>query len=238
MYDPLELSLKIEKYVVNNNFQRKYYRFRGAKYYGGISTADVVGCNLNCVFCWVHPKIRYRIKDVGKFYKPEIVAEKLASIARKANFRQLRISGGEPTIGEDHLICLIECLEKYPYRFILETNGILLASKDYVKKLSNFNNLYVRVSLKAGSPETFSKVTGAIPKAYYYPLQALKNLINYGVPCHASVIIDFCKKSEFKFLTNNLQNIDPILVTNLEFESLILYPHVKKGLKKIGYKIE
>ena len=34
MYDPLELSKKIEKIVVENNL-KKYYRFRPTGFYGG-----------------------------------------------------------------------------------------------------------------------------------------------------------------------------------------------------------
>ncbi|MFX1298467.1 MAG: radical SAM protein [Promethearchaeota archaeon] len=235
MYNPLEISSTVQKYVLKNGNFKKYYRFRGAKYYGGISTADVVGCNLHCCFCWVHPKVRYRFQTVGEFYSPELVGQKLVQIAQKAHFNLLRISGGEPTIGEAHLIALLKYVDEYPYEFILETNGILLSNEDYTKQLDKFNKLHVRVALKAGTPETFSKVTGAIPKAYYYPLDALRLLIEYEVSCHASIIINFCSNGELKFLIKELQNIDSSLVQELEYESLILYPHVKKGLKKSGY---
>ena len=50
MYNPLELSKKIEKIVVQNNL-KKYYRFRPTGFYGGIATADTVGCNLRFKFC-------------------------------------------------------------------------------------------------------------------------------------------------------------------------------------------
>ena len=236
MYDPIEISLKIEKNLVKDDSARKYYRFRGAKYYGGISTADVVGCNLHCRFCWVHPKVRYRFREVGQFYSPEIVGQKLVHIAERAGFRQLRVSGGEPTIGEDHLIALLKYLDDFPYRFILETNGMLLSQERYVKNLKSFTNLYVRVALKAATPETFSKVTGAIPDAYYYPLKALELLVKHEISCHSSIVVDFCSKQELNFLIQELYKIAPFLGDNLEYESLILYPHVKKGLKKIGYE--
>ncbi|NVM30631.1 MAG: radical SAM protein [Candidatus Helarchaeota archaeon] len=234
MYDPIELSTKIESHVIKNRVQKKYYRFRGAKYYGGISTADVVGCNMYCHFCWVNPKVRHRYQTVGKFYGPEEVGERLVQIAKKAKFNRLRVSGGEPTIGEEHLIALLSSLDDFPYPFILETNGMLLSQESYVKNLVNFNNLYVRVALKAATPEIFSKVTGAVPAAYHYPLQALNLLIQNEIPCHASIIIDFCTQEDLKCLADQLKEISPDLVGQLEFESLILYPHVVKGLKKIG----
>lgn len=188
-----------------------------------------------CYFCWVHPKVRFNVQNVGQYYTPEQIGSKLVQIAQQANFHQLRISGGEPTIGEAHLIELLKYLNDFPYNFILETNGMLLSQKNYVKNLKNFNNLYVRISIKACTPEMFSKVTGAISDAYYYPLRALELLIENEIACHPSIIIDFCSKSEFQFFTQQLQQINPELPDKLEYESLILYPHVKKGLKKIGF---
>jgi len=238
MYDPLLVSPRIEKYVIKEQILKKYYRFRGAKFYGGISTADAVGCNMFCQFCWVNPKIRYRILNTGNFYSATDVGMQLVRIAQKANFTHLRVSGGEPTIGKDHLIALLEYLEDYSYIFILETNGMLLSDENYVLELKEFSNLHIRISLKAGTPEMFSKVTGAIPEAYYYPLQALKLLIKYEISCHASVIVDFCSQQDFQFLIQELQKISSQLINQLELESLLLYPHVIKGLKRIGLNMK
>ena len=66
MYDPLELSKKTENIVTNKNM-KKYYRFRPTKFYGGISTADVVGCNLRCKFCWSGNSV-WNAKNTGRFY--------------------------------------------------------------------------------------------------------------------------------------------------------------------------
>jgi len=238
MYNPLLVSPRIEKYVIEKQKLKKYYRFRGAKFYGGISTADAVGCNMFCPFCWVNPKIRVHVLNTGQFYSPVEVGMHLVQIAQKAKFSNLRVSGGEPTIGRAHLIALLLYLKKFPYSFILETNGMLLSDESYILELKEIPNLHIRISLKAGTPEMFSKVTGAVPEAYYYPLEALKHLIKHGISCHASVIIDFCSKADFEFLAQELQEINPRLITQLELESLLLYPHVVKGLKRIGFNIK
>ncbi len=47
MYNPVEIAEITEKTVCENN-RRRYYRFRPARFYGGISTADCVGCCLRC----------------------------------------------------------------------------------------------------------------------------------------------------------------------------------------------
>lgn len=105
-FDPLEKA-KLAAQVVCRGDHRKYYRFRPAKFYGGIATADCLGCCLRCLFCWSWPKViapgRY-----GKFYSPAQVAGKLTHIALKKGFHQLRISGNEPTIARDHLIKVLE----------------------------------------------------------------------------------------------------------------------------------
>ena len=43
MFDPVIRARAVEKLVLVNG-KRKYYRFRFARYYGGIVTADAVGC--------------------------------------------------------------------------------------------------------------------------------------------------------------------------------------------------
>ena len=64
---------------------------------------------------------------------------------------------------------------------ILETNGILIgADESYARDLARFNNLYVRVSLKACNQTEFSAVTGAIPEGFQLQLQALESLARFG----------------------------------------------------------
>ena len=47
MYDPIDVAKKVEEIVVRGAL-KKYYRFRPTGFYGGIVTADTVGCNLRC----------------------------------------------------------------------------------------------------------------------------------------------------------------------------------------------
>ena len=97
----------------------------------------------------------------GKFYLPQQVAEKLTTIAYKKRFRQVRISGNEPTLARDHLL---QVLEQIPgdILFILETNGILIGhDSTYARDLSRFENLYVRMSMKGTSEAEFTRLTGA-----------------------------------------------------------------------------
>ena len=163
LIDPIKLSENVRRVVCicrskGGLEERKYYRFRGGRWYGGIATADCVGCNLRCIFCWSW-RPRDNMYSYGKFYGPAEVSKRLISIARSRGYRLLRLSGGEPTICRQHLLQVLDSLSHENYTFILETNGILIGyDKKYAKDLSKYPNLHVRVSIKGTSPEEFSKL--------------------------------------------------------------------------------
>jgi len=234
VYDSLRLGQTLEKIVAKGD-QRKYHRFRGARWYGGIATGDVVGCNLFCHFCWARDDVRLRPAMAGEFFSAEDSFSRLNRIARSKHYRQLRLSGQEPTIGREHLVGLLGLVEKSPYVFILETNGILIGGEeDYAAALAGNRNLGVRVSLKGASEGEFSLLTGAKPEGFELQLKALRNLIDAGVRCHAAAMTSFTSKRDFEALRTRLNEIDQYLGENIEIEELILYPHVVKRLKGKG----
>lgn len=234
MYDPFERTKKLEDIAFQGN-KRRYYRFRPARWYGGIVTGDVCVCNLLCHFCWANDNIRSHPEKTGEYYTPEHAFKKLMSIANKCGYRQIRLSGQEPTIGREHLCGLLKLIDKTDCTFILETNGILIgAEKDYAEELSKFKKLHVRVSLKGTNEDEFSRLTGAIPEGYQLQINALENLLNAGVSCHPAVMISFSPHHAVNKLKARLGAIDHSLVKNLEIEELILYPHVISRLKKLN----
>ncbi len=241
MFNPLELA-ELTRNIVCKNSQRKYYRFRSSKFYGGIATADCVGCCLRCVFCWSWNVVS-KPQECGKFYSPQEVAGKLIAIAKSKKLRQLRISGNEPTICREHLLKVLELIPE-DLIFILETNGILIGSDmTYAEELSRFSNLYVRVSLKGTCEEEFSRLTGAVPEGFQLQLKALENLTKYKVNAHPACMISFSSPENIAALRKKLSSIDPAF-GDFEVEELILYPAVQKRLKKLkvdymtGYRPE
>lgn len=224
MYDPIELTKKIENIVTNGNL-KKYYRFRPTGFYGGIATADTVGCNLRCKFCWSGNSV-WNSKNTGKFYSSKDVADELQIIAQKKGYKQLRVSGGEPTIGREHLINLLKNIDGN-YLFILETNGILLGfDETYVDELSNFKNLHVRVCLKGIDLQEFSMLTGAV-LGFDYQMKALVNLMDKKMNFNIAIVT--VKKDKKQFLDKlNEIGLGKILI---EDEEITLYPQVKKRLE-------
>ena len=158
----------------------------------------------------------------GKFYSPAQVAGKLTHIALKKGFHQLRISGNEPTIARDHLIKVLELIPK-SLLFILETNGILIgADESYARDLARFNNLCVRVSLKACNQTEFSAVTGAIPEGFQLQLQALESLARFGVNVHPALMISLSLPEAIDAMKKRLGEIHRDFA-KVEIEELVVY---------------
>jgi uncharacterized Fe-S cluster-containing radical SAM superfamily protein len=233
--DPLAWAEKVLE-VVGSGEKRKYYRFRPAPYYGGIATADCVGCCLRCLFCWSW-HIVIQPEKMGRFYSAEEVVRNLTSIARKKGFEQVRISGNEPTLHRSHLLKVLGLISK-EFHFILETNGILIGyDPSYAKDLSSFTNLSVRVSLKGACPEDFACLTGAKAEIFELQLKALEHLVGEGVDCFPAVMANFSSLKTIKNLRRRLREIRSDFA-DFEEEELIPYPFVQENLQKAGLKYQ
>lgn len=188
-YDPIEL-MRLTEQKVCRGAERKYTDFYCVGVYGGISTGYLVGCCLRCVFCWVSLSRDYPDR-YGRFYTPDEVAERLIANARKRRMSKLRLSGGEPTLGKDHLLGVLERVDGRGFTFILETNGIPLGhDPDYGRALARYQDVHIRVSLKAGSAAGFQARTGAQSKYWQLPLQAIEHLMGAGVSYHVAAMTD------------------------------------------------
>lgn len=233
-FDPLKRSEEVENLVTSGD-KRLYYRFRPAPYYGGIATADAVGCSFLCVYCWNYNRNLYpeRFKE---FYTPQQVADKLLHIAYKKSFRLFRISGAEPILGEKTFTHLIEVLRlinqsKPDSSFILETNGFYLGYRvDILEKFQEFSNLGVRICLKGVDKESFEQTTGAKKDFYRFPLIALRELEGLGIRAWPALMGDLFSREEISKFESFLRENG--IRSELELEFLETYPFVLKNMKK------
>lgn len=233
MYDPVKRAEEMAR-IVCRGYLRKYYRFRPARFYGGIATADCVGCCLRCIFCWSWHEV-VRPGACGRFFSPEAVAGKLINIARKKGFDQVRISGNEPTISREHLLNVIEGIPGN-ILFILETNGVLIGHDEtYARDLARFKNLYVRVSFKGTTEEEFSALTGSKPEGFVLQLKALENLYRVGVEVRPAVMVSFSPADNIRAFKKRLAAIAPEL-EHIEIEELVLYRDIEKRLQKANMR--
>ena len=242
-YDPLELAKETENIVCKvgpTGLERKYTSFYATGVYRGIATGYACGCCLRCIFCWVDWSRDFPEK-YGRFYSPEKAFHNLIEVAEKYGVNKLRISGAEPTLGKRHLLKLLEYVESsHIPLFILETNGILFgADKKHVEEISKFKKVHVRVSLKAGTPEGFSKRTGAIPERFELPYQAIKNLLDSGVSFHVASMSDprLMSKKEREQMIKKLFEIDKQVALSLEEEICDPYETTIVRLSKAGINV-
>ena len=238
-YDPLELAKETEKIVCQKD-QRKYTDFYATGVYGGIATGYACGCCLRCIFCWVDLSREFP-ESYGQFYSPKQVFEKLRDVGLRYHVNKARISGAEPTLGREHLIALLRWIEESSISlFILETNGILFgADTSYVKEVSQFKKVHIRISLKAGNPGGFTKRTGAKHEAFILPFKAIQSLLRYRASFHvASMSRDsrFMEEEEREGLLKKLREIDPRLIKHLEEEIVDPYQTTLLRLKYANFK--
>ena len=240
-FDPVELAKETERIVCRGN-KRRYTSFYATGVYGGMATGYTVGCCLRCVFCWVGLGREFPHK-YGDFYSPEEAFQKLRKAAKRYGTQKGRISGAEPTIGRAHLVALLELVEESRFElFVLETNGILFGvDRDYVEEISKFPKVHVRVSLKAGTAEDFTRKTGGRPEAFELPFRGIRNLLECGASFHvAAMSLDprITSPGEREALFAKLLQIDPGLNRDLEEEVVDPYRTTLIRLKKAGMELE
>ncbi len=239
-YDPLERHRQIEKLVIQKRAdgdRKKYYRFRNDRWYGGVITADCAGCGLICKYCWVRQDSLLEGRGPGEFLTGEEVAEKMLRLMKEEKIHQVRISGGEATIGRKHLLAILNPLLHRKVHFILETNGILIGEDEtFAQDLALFPFVHVRVSLKGCSEEEFGRLTGADPQGFRLQLAALRNLTQAGVSAHPAPMVSFSTREDVDRFYGMIYKISPRMHSEIEKEELILYPHVLQKINRANLK--
>ncbi len=240
-FDALKLAQKTQDIVARDQ-KRKYTDFYTVGVYGGIATGYTCGCCLKCIFCWVGWSRDFP-EDYGDFYSPEEVLKRLEKAARPRRIRKARISGGEPTLVREHLLGVLQFVERSSFElFILETNGILFgADKSYAREIAGFKKVHTRVSLKAGTPEAFTKKTGARPEDFWLPFAGIENLASARASFHiAAMSADprFMDEAERRQLSERLERVHPKLSRNLEEEVVNPYQTTLARLKYAGCEVK
>lgn len=237
MISPDVLTELVYRYAVREIggvVYRRYRRFRVDRWYGGIATADVVGCNLRCGMCWAWRNTSY-VLNAGDWMAPEEVAARLKSLAKSRDLSQVRISGGEPLIAPRHLLKVAELLDDYT--FIVETNGLPI-DREVAKNLARLHNVVVRVSLKGATEDEFVKITQSPPQYFRKQLEAIRLLIEAGLaPCrevYPAAMLGFSTEESARRLEETLREIHRDLPRCIDVEYVILYPHVVKLMKSRG----
>jgi len=144
------------------------------------------GCNNKCVFCYASSP--ERIDDVYKMTTDEV--KKILRIIRNdAKVPTVSFTGGEPTLRRD-LPELIAYAKSIDMRVNLISNGVLLANKEYAKKLVDAGLDSAQLSLESNISEVHDKVVG-VHGTFEKTVKGFKNLKELGIHCHINTTI--CK---------------------------------------------
>lgn len=234
-FDPLQRSEEVERLVMKEE-RRLYYKFRAAPYYGGIATADAIGCSFLCAYCWSYGR-NENPSRFGRFYSPDEVAVNLLRLARPRSLELFRVTGSEPILGEfsfEHLLRIIELVqgEKPGARFILETNGLILGHRPDLAARLRLGHVLVRVGLKGVDPESFERITGARREFFTLPLDGLVNLERLGVRVWPALLGDLFATTEIATLRRTLR--ERKIRSELELEILEPYSFVVENMRRRG----
>ncbi|MDD8016529.1 MAG: radical SAM protein [Acidobacteriota bacterium] len=216
--------------------KRRYQKFRAAPYYGGIATADAVGCSFLCAYCWNYGRNENPAR-FGTFLSADEAAHHLLEIARRRSFRLFRVTGSEPILGEasfEHLLRVIEIVLGDDPRasFILETNGLMLGHKEELSQRLRLPRLSVRVAIKGVDEPSFERISGARGEFWRYAFLALVNLEENGVRSWPALMGTLFSGSERDRLRHILRTYS--ISSGLELESLESYPFVLENMKRRG----
>jgi uncharacterized Fe-S cluster-containing radical SAM superfamily protein len=239
-FDPLLRAKEVEDLVMKG-LARKYYRFRPARYYGGIATADIVGCPFLCAYCWNYGRNLHPERSRDKYYSPDEVSNRLINIIKRKGLNKVRLSGAEPILGVqsfEHLYQVVENLYKADpgLEFILETNGLLIGHEPgFVQSLSQFERLEVRVALKGFDEESFEGVSGSEKKFFDIPIKGLRDLIRNGINAWPAIMYETFGAEGIGKINKKLKAI--CRPEELEIEYLETYPFVLENLKKRSISI-
>jgi uncharacterized Fe-S cluster-containing radical SAM superfamily protein len=223
-FDPILRSHEVERMVMQAD-KRRYYRFRYAKFYGGIVTADAIGCNLLCAYCWNYSR-NLNPDRFGEFFSPSEVAGKLLRLSESRDCHQFRISGAEPILGEASAMHLADVIKRVDDNFIIETNGVMLgADPQLVDILESLPNIHVRLCIKAHDGTAFEKITGAKSEGFSHQLKTVEALRNARIRHTIAVMQPFVDPNRLQIHVH-------------EVEGLVSYGSTQRNLRLRGLDLK
>lgn len=134
-------------------------------------------CNLSCAHCWISPT-QSQTAGADSFLEPALV-EKAVREARPLGLRNVKLTGGEPTLHPDFRK-IVSKLNESGISITMETNGTLI-SRDLAKFIGETPRFSsISVSLDGAKKETHEKLRG-VPGCFEKTLKGLHNLVEQGL---------------------------------------------------------
>ncbi|MCL0052943.1 radical SAM protein [Dehalococcoidales bacterium] len=145
---------------------------------------NLAGCNFNCKGCFALAK-----QEVGMAFSAEELVDLLIKSCQLIYGKivdEVQLTGGEPILNLDYLLCLIRKLREVGVNKIgISTNGYLL-DKNLVEELSFLAVDYIKLDLKAYTEEVHRWYTG---KSNINVFRAVELLSKYGFNFYVRTIL-------------------------------------------------
>lgn len=210
---------------------RRVLRIGAAAACGGAVTVYLPGCNLGCIHCWAGPD-REDPEGAAPWWEFPRIAACIRTFRREnridAAADRIRLSGGEPILGE-RFFELLAVVLRLPGMVFVETNGTVLgAHTEWCEKLAALRDrVFLKVSIKAGTAGQFARLTGCDPIAWESTWRAVESLARAGAAFDLNAL-SLCRElfssDERDAMRSRLAAIDSSLAGRLEEEGLTGYP--------------
>lgn len=162
-------------------------------------------CNANCLFCNV-PSESYPLEKMST----ENAKREIAHLISADNELRMDISGGEPTLRKD-LEELIQYARKKGAKIIqLQTNGILLSDRKYVRDLKSAGLDKAFVALHSSNPGIHEYLVGK-KGSFARCIMGIRNLLDQGIEVVLNPVITTknykCLPDYIEFIKENFPQI-------------------------------
>lgn len=183
------------------------------------------GCNFSCDFCNYETKAQ---KTLISYEKACEILKNCVSMGVKA----ITFSGGgEPTLHSDFGRIAIRARE-LGLETALITNGSQVLDKSVIESFS-----WIRVSLDAGSPLTFSRLKGVKPDVFTKVLKNLEVFLNYSRRPVVGVSYLITEENHFE-IEDFVCIMKRVGVDNIRFGALHRINYKEFFVQNIGARIE
>lgn len=199
-----------------------------------------LACNANCLFCNVPPE-SYPLQEMST---QQAKAEIDRLVAFDGELR-LDITGGEPTLRRDLEEIIRYASEEGAKAVQVQSNGIVMAEKEYVKKLKSAGLNQGFIALHSSIPEIHDYLVGK-KGAFKKCIRAIENLLENNIQVSLNPVItsksyeylpdfiEFIKKKFSQIQAISLSVIQPRGRAGINKYLIprysIISPYIRKGL--------
>lgn len=236
--DPIKRGKEVSKRVLKGNKRMVYKTRPNTRYYGGIYTFDIAGCNFDCAYCWTSldtklgcGKMIDKLNKKKNLYKSPI---ELWDIYDKGSSSpKIRLSGGEPLITPDFILEFLDIgAHYYKQRNIkngqiwLETNGFELTQNPKLAEEMGKYRDYLRIYLSIKqTPEKFAETTGVEQKHHDAGFKALELLVkNRVLTVCAGPLANIFDPKTIPYFVERLQKIHKNAPLIVEIGDIVFMP--------------